>query len=98
MKTKTKTWYSVIPYPKGYTWHGAKHAVQVLDAMENTAPVFSSQNKREAQAEAKRRFGLMAEILETPWNPAKFQVEFVYKPDTQKAVAGLQEVLRCAGM
>ena len=79
---KTEVWYSVIPYPADFEWHGARHACGVLDAMANEAPVFSSRDKRAALAESRRRLnrGQLSEIFETDWNP-KLQIEWVYKPD-----------------
>jgi hypothetical protein len=88
-------WYNVVLYPQDYEWHGVKHACEVLDAMQNTPPVFSSQSKTKARAEARRwsKRGRMAEIFETDWNPA-LRIEWVYRPDPQKAVQALREAIR----
>jgi hypothetical protein len=84
-------WYNVVPFPPDFEWHGVAHAVAILDAMANTPPVFSSRDKREALAVSRRMF---AEIIETDWNPTKLQIEWVYKPDAERAVRGLQAVIR----
>jgi hypothetical protein len=91
---KNDTWYNVVLFPPDLEWRGAKHACEVLDAMENETPVYSSQSKRKALAAqaAWSKKGHPSEIFETDWNPA-MRIEWTYSPDPQRAAQALREVL-----
>jgi hypothetical protein len=87
-------WYNVVLFPVDLEWHGALHACEVLDSMENETPVFWSQSKKAALAAqaAWSKKGYPSEIFETYWNPV-LQIDWTYRPNTERAVQALLEVL-----
>jgi hypothetical protein len=96
-RAKAAPWFGLVLYPQDYVWRGVKDALRVLDEMENTPPVFWSQDETEVKAAQREWFdkGRIGEILEQPYNPGgKLQIEWAYEPDPKRAAQALREAIR----